>query len=82
MCGRYRLPRAEKYITEHFNIAEEIEWSPRYNVAPAQRVAVVWLKKAALNRVSASQNSVRHSRFQRKTVWRKGFVCFCCPSLW
>jgi putative SOS response-associated peptidase YedK len=41
MCGRYRLSRTEKQIAEHFEIAEEIEWSPRYNIAPAQPVAVV-----------------------------------------
>jgi putative SOS response-associated peptidase YedK len=33
MCGRFRLSRAEKDIAEHFDIAEEIEWSPRYNIA-------------------------------------------------
>jgi putative SOS response-associated peptidase YedK len=41
MCGRYRLSRAKHIIAEHFDIAEEIEWSPRYNIAPAQPVAVV-----------------------------------------
>jgi putative SOS response-associated peptidase YedK len=41
MCGRYRLSRADKCIAEHFDIADEVEWSPRYNIAPAQRVAVV-----------------------------------------
>jgi putative SOS response-associated peptidase YedK len=41
MCGRYRLSRAEKDIAEHFDIPDEVEWSPRYNIAPAQRVAVV-----------------------------------------
>ena len=41
MCGRFRLSRADKSIAEHFDIADEIEWHPRYNIAPAQRVAVV-----------------------------------------
>jgi len=41
MCGRYRLSRADKYVAEHFDIADEVEWSPRFNIAPAQRVAVV-----------------------------------------
>ena len=41
MCGRFRLSRTDKQIAEHFDIAEEIEWSPRYNIAPAQPVAVV-----------------------------------------
>jgi len=54
MCGRYRLSRADKCIAEHFDIADEVEWSPRYNIAPAQRVAVVrqglipsWAKDAS-----------------------------------
>jgi hypothetical protein len=41
MCGRFRLSRTDKQIAEHFDIPDEIEWSPRYNIAPAQRVAVV-----------------------------------------
>jgi putative SOS response-associated peptidase YedK len=41
MCGRYRMSRADKQIAEYFDIADEIEWSPRYNIAPAQPVAVV-----------------------------------------
>jgi putative SOS response-associated peptidase YedK len=41
MCGRYRLSRAKEIIAEHFDIPDEVEWSPRYNIAPAQRVAVV-----------------------------------------
>jgi putative SOS response-associated peptidase YedK len=41
MCGRYRLSRSKEIIAEHFDIPDEVEWSPRYNVAPAQQVAVV-----------------------------------------
>jgi putative SOS response-associated peptidase YedK len=41
MCGRFRLSRADKQIAEHFDTPDEMEWSPRYNIAPAQRVAVV-----------------------------------------
>jgi putative SOS response-associated peptidase YedK len=35
------MSRADKQIAEYFDIADEIEWSPRYNIAPAQPVAVV-----------------------------------------
>ena len=45
MCGRYRLSRAKQFIAEHFDIADEVEWSPRYNIAPAQRVAVVRMRQ-------------------------------------
>lgn len=41
MCGRFRLSRSKEIIAQHFDIADEVEWSPRYNIAPAQRVAVV-----------------------------------------
>ena len=41
MCGRFRLSRTEKQIAEHFDTPDEVEWSPRYNIAPAQPVAVV-----------------------------------------
>jgi hypothetical protein len=41
MCGRYRLSRSKAIIAEHFDTPDEVEWSPRYNIAPAQPVAVV-----------------------------------------
>jgi len=42
MCGRYRLTAKERYIAEHFNLDdEEVQWSPRYNIAPTQQVPVI-----------------------------------------
>lgn len=42
MCGRYRLTAKERYIAEHFDLEQdEVRWSPRYNIAPTQQVAVV-----------------------------------------
>lgn len=42
MCGRYRLTAKERYIAEHFDLGEsDVHWSPRYNIAPTQQVAVV-----------------------------------------
>jgi len=42
MCGRYRLTAKERYIAEHFDVDEaDVHWSPRYNIAPTQQVAVV-----------------------------------------
>jgi len=41
MSGRFRLSRTDKQIAEHFDTPDEVEWLPRYNIAPAQRVAVV-----------------------------------------
>jgi putative SOS response-associated peptidase YedK len=41
MCGRYRLTSRDNEIAEYFDIVGDVEWSPRYNIAPAQQIAVV-----------------------------------------
>ncbi len=42
MCGRYRLSRRKQIIEEHFDCDPwDEDWSPRYNVAPTQSVAVI-----------------------------------------
>jgi putative SOS response-associated peptidase YedK len=41
MCGRYRLSRRAQFLRDHYGIEDEVEWAPRYNIAPTQRVAVV-----------------------------------------
>lgn len=42
MCGRYRLSRRKQIIAEHFDaISDDDDWTPRYNIAPTQPVAVV-----------------------------------------
>jgi putative SOS response-associated peptidase YedK len=42
MCGRYRLSRRKQLIEEHFDsVSDEPDWSVRYNIAPAQPVAVI-----------------------------------------
>jgi len=42
MCGRYRLSRRKQIIEEHFDAADwQEDWSPRYNIAPTQPVAVI-----------------------------------------
>ena len=41
MCGRYRLTARERYLAEHFGIDNDIEWAPRYNIAPTQQVVVI-----------------------------------------
>src|ERR1700742_472535 len=49
MCGRYTVSSPD-HIPEHFGVAEVPPLSPRYNVAPAQLVAVVSLKAEGLRR--------------------------------
>ena len=41
MCGRYRLARKKEILAETFDVDDDVEWSPRYNVAPGQNVPVV-----------------------------------------
>ena len=42
MCGRYRLSRRKQIIEEYFETAPwDEDWSPRFNVAPAQPVPVI-----------------------------------------
>jgi hypothetical protein len=41
MCGRYRLSRKKEILAETFDVENDVDWIPRYNVAPGQNVAVV-----------------------------------------
>lgn len=41
MCGRFRLSRHGKQVAEEFAIEEDVEWNPRYNVAPSDAVPTV-----------------------------------------
>jgi putative SOS response-associated peptidase YedK len=42
MCGRYRLSRRKQIVEEYFDsVSSEDDWSPRYNIAPTQPVAVI-----------------------------------------
>ena len=41
MCGRYRLARKKQILAETFDVDNDVEWSPRYNVAPGQNVPVI-----------------------------------------
>jgi putative SOS response-associated peptidase YedK len=41
MCGRYRLTAKERYVAEHFGVDDDIEWEPRYNIAPTQPIIVI-----------------------------------------
>src|SRR5271157_236442 len=41
MCGRYRLSRRKQMIQEYFDTVDEVDWEPRYNIAPMQSVGVI-----------------------------------------
>jgi putative SOS response-associated peptidase YedK len=42
MCGRYRLSRRKQIVEEHFLADwDDLEWHPRYNIAPTQPVPII-----------------------------------------
>jgi putative SOS response-associated peptidase YedK len=42
MCGRYRLSRRKQIIEEQFETQPwDEDWTPRYNIAPTQPIAVI-----------------------------------------
>jgi putative SOS response-associated peptidase YedK len=41
MCGRYRLARKKEILAEYFDAGDDVDWAPRYNVAPSQDVPVI-----------------------------------------
>src|ERR1039457_5272140 len=41
MCGRYRLSRRKQLIEEYFETDNEVDWEPRYNIAPSQPVGII-----------------------------------------
>ena len=41
MCGRYRLSRRKQMVDNYFETAEELDWEPRYNIAPSQNVPII-----------------------------------------
>jgi len=41
MCGRYRLTAKERYIRDHFGLDEDLDWQPRWNIAPTQVVPTI-----------------------------------------
>jgi len=42
MCGRYRLSRRKEILAEHFGAdLDDVDWEPRYNIAPTQTAPVV-----------------------------------------
>jgi putative SOS response-associated peptidase YedK len=41
MCGRYRLSRRKQMIEGYFETENEVDWEPRYNIAPSQPVGII-----------------------------------------
>jgi len=63
MCGRYRLSRRKEVLTEQFDTDfDDLDWEPRYNIAPTLPVAVI-------RQVSAS-------RKRKASLMRWGLIPF------
>lgn len=41
MCGRYTLRTPAARLAEQFQFGNELDWQPRYNIAPTQKVVAV-----------------------------------------
>lgn len=41
MCGRFRLGKGRQALKKYFGAANEVDWDPRYNIAPTQDVVTV-----------------------------------------
>ena len=41
MCGRFRLGKGREALKKHFAVESEVDWDPRYNIAPTQDVATI-----------------------------------------
>jgi len=65
MCGRYRLARKKEILAETFDVDNDVEWSPRYNVAPGQNVPVVRQDAARPSR------SISQARWGLIPFWAK-----------
>jgi putative SOS response-associated peptidase YedK len=50
MCGRYRLSKRKQLIAEYFDIDDDVDWEPRYNIG-LLRLSVSFAK---IRRISAA----------------------------
>ena len=42
MCTRFALTSSPKSIASHFKVEKAVEWKPRYNVAPSQKIPAIF----------------------------------------
>jgi putative SOS response-associated peptidase YedK len=50
MCGRFTLTVSSEVLAEHFGLEAVPPLEPRFNIAPTQAVAVVWVRPARQRR--------------------------------
>jgi len=50
MCGRFVLMTPGRSLAERFKLEEVPDLEPRYNIAPAQKVAIIRLNPETLQR--------------------------------
>ncbi|MGI6449660.1 MAG: SOS response-associated peptidase [Desulfitobacteriia bacterium] len=62
MCGRFTLTLSIQEVAEILNVVGEIDWTPKYNIAPGQEVPVV---------VSDGQNRLELFQWGLIPYWAK-----------
>ena len=72
MCGRCKLSRRKQIIEEHFDaISGKEDWSPRYNIAPTQPVAVIRQNPKEPTRELSLMRWGTHSKLGERLVCRR-----------
>jgi len=44
MCGRYTLFVSGEELADHFDLSEQLDWEPRYNISPGESIPMLGLK--------------------------------------
>lgn len=63
MCGRITLSSSGRELAEKFDLEQEVELAPRYNIAPTQDVAII--------RAEAGQRTLSFARWGLIPGWAK-----------
>ncbi len=71
MCGRYSLKETPKKLAEHFHLAEEVEFSPSYNIAPSLAICTITQDKEGSRRLSKKRWGLIPSWAKDATIGNK-----------
>jgi putative SOS response-associated peptidase YedK len=87
MCGRYRLSRRKQAIEEYFEaVSHDLDWAPRYNIAPTQPVAVIrqhpkqLIREFSLLRWGLIPHWAKHSSIASNTINAKSETAATKPA--
>ena len=87
MCGRYRLSRRKEILAEQFDTDfDDLDWEPRYNIAPTQPVIVIKrsgasaARNASLMRWGLIPSWATDSKGAARTINARAETAACKPS--